>query len=93
MTAPTLTHFNLAAAQEASNRLDDGIGREGDEALAAQYEAFCQQEQDRFAETQAAAEDARWLAAQCRFCGPEGSSGPDCGDCPEGDAAAVGGAS
>ncbi|MCW6003936.1 hypothetical protein K1W54_04970 [Micromonospora sp. CPCC 205371] len=83
----TIVHFDLAAAQEASNRLDDGIGREGDGALAAQFEGFCQQEQDRFWEAHAAVEDARWLAVQCRFCGPEGSSGPDCGDCPAGEAA------
>jgi hypothetical protein len=87
----TVIHFDLAEAQDATNRLDDGIGLPGDEEKAAQFEAFCQQEQDRFWEQRATEEDAAWLARQCRHCGPEGSSGPDCGDCPEGDPA-LGGA-
>jgi len=28
--------------------------------------------------------DAAYLARACWDCGPEGSTGPDCGDCPEG---------
>lgn len=81
----TVTLFDLAEAQDAVNRLDDGIGLPGDEAKAAQFEAFCQQEQDCYDRQRAAEEDAAWLAGQCRHCGPEGASGPDCGDCPEGN--------
>jgi hypothetical protein len=80
-TGTQTIRFNLADAQEAACRLDDGIGREGDEQLAATYERFCQQEWDKFQHAQAQDEDRAWLVAQCRVCGPDGSTGPCCDEC------------
>jgi hypothetical protein len=40
--------FNLAAAQDAQARLDEGVAREGDELLAAHLEGYLQQEWDRY---------------------------------------------
>lgn len=33
--------------------------------------------------------EAAFLAEECPFCGPEGATGPGCGDCPEGAEAAA----
>lgn len=46
MTAPIV--FNLGEAQDAQARLDEGVGREGDEQLAAHLEGYHQQEWDRY---------------------------------------------
>jgi hypothetical protein len=77
VTTPNVIRFNLAEAQEAQNRLDDGIGRDGDEALAAVYEAFLQQEQDKYQHAEYERERAAWLATQCPVC-QEGASGGLC---------------
>lgn len=69
--------FNLAAAQAASNRLDDGIGQPGDEALAETFERYCQQEWDRHLDAIDREERAKWLAGQCGECVSDGF-GPPC---------------
>lgn len=73
--------FSLAAAQEAQNRLDDGLYTDEEKPrlveLAAQYEGWCQQEYGRFLEEVERAERARWLATQCGGC-VEGGSGELC---------------
>jgi hypothetical protein len=75
MTTPNVVRFNLAEAQEACNRLDDGIGRDGDEVLAATYEAYLQQERDRWEHAEDEAARQRWLARQCPVCQEGGSGG------------------
>ncbi|MEV5819230.1 hypothetical protein AB0L22_08655 [Micromonospora haikouensis] len=44
---------------------------------------------DQFVHDQYEADRAAELDALCRFCGPEGSTGPDCGTCPNGPAVAA----
>ena len=46
MTAPA--RVDLAAAQDAVARLDDGVGRPGDEVLAAVFDQHCQWDAQRF---------------------------------------------
>lgn len=73
--------FDLAAAQEALARSDEGATPlPGDDTLITAYESYCQQSwEDLQYEIHEAGRDT-WLADQCRFCGPEGATG-DCGDC------------
>ncbi|MFF0821180.1 hypothetical protein ACFYUR_12415 [Micromonospora haikouensis] len=33
--------------------------------------------------------EAAFLAGECRYCGPEGATGPDCGTCPNGPGVAA----
>lgn len=76
-TSITPIVFDLAAAQEAQNRLDDGLFTDEEkprlQALAALYEGWCQQEYGRFLEETERAERARWLAQQCGDCVKEGT--------------------
>ncbi|QKW15321.1 hypothetical protein [Verrucosispora sp. NA02020] len=80
MTAPA---FALdAAAADALARYDDGSPTlPGDLALIVAYEQQCQRDADRLLRDGVERERAAWLAGQCRYCGPEGATGPDCGDC------------
>lgn len=48
MTTPTRIVFDLSAAQDAQARLDEGVGQEGDEQLAAHLEGYLQQGWDRY---------------------------------------------
>ncbi|MEV2239457.1 hypothetical protein [Micromonospora sp. NPDC049891] len=81
MTAPVRVH-PLAAAADALARADDGApAQPGDLALIAAYEQQCQADAGRLLLDGLEWDRIAWLATQCRFCGPEGSTGPDCGDC------------
>lgn len=85
----TAVVFDLKAAEAAHGRAEEGADPlPGDTELVAAYDGWLSQEWDRYWEpiwrADAAAEESAWLAGQCRYCGPEGSTGPDCGDCPEG---------
>lgn len=74
--------FNLPAAQDARARIDEGEGREGDEALAATLEGFCQQEQDRRAYAEYERERAAYLATCCPECNPDDdATGGICDEC------------
>lgn len=77
--------FNVAAAQDALARSDEGADPQpGDAELIAAYEGFCQQEWDRFQERQYAAERAAWLTTRCGGCEP-GGTGEACDDHHEED--------
>jgi hypothetical protein len=80
----TVVRFDLAAAQDAANRLDGyGAVQPGDDAMAAQYEAYCQQEYERFQQQVWDAERAAWLSQQCPGC-EDGGTGEVCdGHSPE----------
>jgi hypothetical protein len=79
----TTIRFNLAAAQDAQARLDEGVGQSGDQKLAQVLEGYHQQEWDKFEDERYRAERADWLAGQCPKCGPEGSGGEVCDGCFE----------
>ena len=79
MTAPV---FDLTAATDALYRSDNGIkAKPGDAQLIAAYDRHLNAAYDRHLRSVEAAEYATWLAQQCAYCGPEGATGPDCGDC------------
>lgn len=81
MTAPV--SFNLSAAQDAQARADEGVDPlPGDKDLIATFDNFLQQEWDRYWEPIKSAENAAWLAEQCRAC-EDGGTGPLCDDCAE----------
>jgi hypothetical protein len=65
---PQVIRFNLPAAQDALARLDEGVAQPGDELMALQYDAYCQQEWERHYEAQQEAERAAWLETQCPDC-------------------------
>lgn len=69
--------FDPAAAQEAQNRLDDGLFTDEEKPrlveLSAIYEGWCQQEYSRHVEEVERAERARWLAGQCGECVEDGT--------------------
>ncbi|MFI2663208.1 hypothetical protein [Micromonospora carbonacea] len=44
---------------------------------------------EQYTHAQHEAERAAELDALCVYCGPEGSTGPDCGTCPNGPAVAA----
>lgn len=72
----------LTAAADALARYDDGApAKPGDLALIVAYEQQCQADADRLLRDGLERDRAVWLAEQCRYCGPEGSTGPDCGGC------------
>ncbi|MER7167263.1 hypothetical protein ABT336_14485 [Micromonospora sp. NPDC000207] len=82
---PAAPALNIHAAKDALYRSDNGIkARPGDAALIADYDRFLGAQEYTFWASVDADEYAMWLAEQCRYCGPKGASGPDCGDCPEG---------
>lgn len=72
--------FNLAAAQDAQARLDEGVTLPGDEALAEQYEQYNQAAGLDFQDACWRAEREAWLATQCPSCEP-GGKGPLCDEC------------
>lgn len=79
----TAIPLDVGAAQDALARLDEGVGRPGDEELAEALEQYCLSGWLQFQDEQYAAERAAWLATQCPTCGPEGSSGEVCDGCFE----------
>lgn len=88
--------FNLSEAQDARNRLDDGIGRDGDRALAETYDAYLRQEWDRYWDPIHAAEAAAAQRAVEGMCHDgwhdrEGDGIPKCPSCGEPDAPLVAG--
>lgn len=90
----TAVAIDVADAQDALAAADDGDKElPGDRHLIDAYEGHCQQGSARFWQAlwlvEDAAERTEWLASQCRYCGPEGATGDDCGDCPEGTEAAA----
>lgn len=94
MTTPTRIVFDLSAAQDAQARLDEGVGREGDEQLAAHLEGFHQQEWDRYWDPIHAADVARVdVEGECRdgWHDREGDGISECPGCGEPDAPLVAG--
>jgi len=81
MTAPTMPR-TLAVGADAITRLDYGHGLPGDEITAAVYEAECQQSAYVYDREMERVQWDAYLAGKCLYCGPTGSYGPDCGDCP-----------
>jgi hypothetical protein len=70
--------FNLSAAQSAVARDEEGVDLlPGDQELIDAYEAYCQQEYERFQQQVWDAERAAWLSRQCPDC-EDGGTGEVC---------------
>jgi hypothetical protein len=79
MTA--LAGFDVAAAQDALARSDDGQpALPGDAQLIAVLDRHCQWGDLWLDDQRRADEYADWLARQCPVC-EEGGGGPECDDC------------
>lgn len=82
MTAPTPVYFNLAAAEAAEDREENGADLlPGDRELIAALDGYRSQQWDAYWEPIEAAEDAArladWLATQCPGC-EDGGTGEPC---------------
>jgi hypothetical protein len=76
----TVVRFDLAAAQDALARSDEGADPQpGDRELIDAYEGWCQQEYERFQQQVWDAEQAAWLSQQCPGC-EDGGTGEVCDD-------------
>lgn len=84
MNTPTMPRrpAQLTTFADAVTRLDHGHGLPGDEVLAADFDTQCQRAADLHNQRIAQTQWDSYLASACVHCGPTGSTGPDCGDCP-----------
>lgn len=64
MTA-TAMGVAVAAAKDAVARIDDGVARPGDAALAGAYDSYCDQAWLVLDDQRREAENAQWLCDDC----------------------------